>query len=127
MTDFYLMGDSIGQWFGSGLWNHEGLRFDLVNFSTQWKNETSNRKKGTNLTVRVKELNEVKKLDNEEIFIFTDNQVFEGCFYKGHSNYRNLNGFMPRLQLAEMGTGWILHIIHVVGTRMNRAGIDGLS
>ena len=96
------MGDSIGQWFGSGLWNHEGLRFDLVNCSTQWKNETSNRKKGTNLTVRVKELNEVKKLDNEEIFIFTDNQVFEGCFYKGHSNYRNLNGLVLSLKLVEM-------------------------
>ena len=77
--------------------------------------------------MKVEELAEEHKLDNGELLILTNNQVFEGCFYKGHSNYRNLNGFMPRLQLAEMGTGWILHIIHVVGTRMNRAGIDGLS
>ena len=57
----------------------------------------------------------------------TDYQVFEGCFYKGHSNYRTLNGLVLRLRFVEMGTGCILHVIHVAGTRMKRAGIDCLS
>ena len=35
MTDFYLIGDESGQGFGSGLWYHEGLRYDLSNCSTQ--------------------------------------------------------------------------------------------
>ena len=57
----------------------------------------------------------------------TYNQVFEGCFYKGHSNYRKLNGLALRLRLVDMETGCILHVIHLAGTRMKRAGIDGLS
>ena len=31
MTDFYLLGVASGQGFGSGLWDHEGLRYDLEN------------------------------------------------------------------------------------------------
>ena len=78
MTDFYLFGDASGQGFDSGLWDHERLRYDLENWSTQWKNEISNWKEGTNITVIVEELAEEKKLDNGELFILTGNQVFEG-------------------------------------------------
>ena len=38
MTDFYLLGDASGQGFCSSLWDHEGLRYDLENWSTKWKN-----------------------------------------------------------------------------------------
>ena len=34
MTGFYLLGDTSGQGFGSVLWDHEGLRYDLANWST---------------------------------------------------------------------------------------------
>ena len=57
----------------------------------------------------------------------TNNQVFEGCFYKGNSNSRKLNGLVLRLRLVDMVTGFILHIIHMAGTRMKILGIDGLS
>ena len=80
MNDFYIIGDASGQGFGSGLWDHEGLRYDSEKWSTQWENKTSKWKEGTNLTVRVEELSEEHKLDNRELFILTDNQVFEGCF-----------------------------------------------
>ena len=50
MTDFYLLGDASGQGFGLGLWGHEGLRCDSANWLTQWKNDISNWKEGTNLT-----------------------------------------------------------------------------
>ena len=80
MADFYLLGDASGHGFGLGLWDHEGLRYDSENWSTQWKNEFSNLKEGTNLTVKVEDLSEEHKLDNGELFILTDNQVFEGCF-----------------------------------------------
>ena len=104
MTDFYLLGDASGQGFGSGLWDHEGLRYDLEKWSTQWKNDTYNWKEGTNLTVIVEELTEEHKLDNGELFILTYNQVIEGCFYKGYSIYRKMNGLVLRLRLVEMGT-----------------------
>ena len=42
MTVFDLIEDTSGQGFGLGLWDHEGLRYDLANWSTQWKDETSN-------------------------------------------------------------------------------------
>ena len=87
---FYLLGDASGQEFGLGLWDHEGLRYDSSNCSTQWKNETSNWKEGTNITVRVEDIFEEHKLDNGELFILVDNQVFEGLFYKGNYSSRKL-------------------------------------
>ena len=127
MTAFYLLWNASGQGFVSCLWGHEGLRCDSENWSTQWKNETSNWKEGTNLNVIVKELAKEQKLDNGEIFILIDNQVFEEWFYKGNSKYRKLNELVLRLRLVEMGTGYTLHVIHVAGTRTKIAGIDGLS
>ena len=88
---FYLLGYASGQVFGLGLWDHEGMRYDLENWSTKWKNETYNRKEGTNITVRAEEISKEHKLDNGEIFILTDNQVFEGWFYNGHNDSQNLN------------------------------------
>ena len=35
MNDFYLLVDAISQGFGLGLWDHEGLRYDSENWSTQ--------------------------------------------------------------------------------------------
>ena len=32
MTAFYFLGDASGQRFGSGLWDHEGLRYDSENW-----------------------------------------------------------------------------------------------
>ena len=64
MTAFYLLGDASYQGFGSVLWDHEGLIYDLEKWSTQWKNETSNWKERNNLTVKVEELSEEHKLDN---------------------------------------------------------------
>ena len=78
MTALYLLGDESGQGFGSGLWDYKELRYDLEKWLTQCKNETSNWKEGTNITVRVEELDEEHKLYNGELFILTDNQVFGG-------------------------------------------------
>ena len=56
----------------------------------------------------------------------TDNQVFDLSFYKGHSNSLKLNGLILRLRLVDMVIGCILHVIHVAGTSMKRAGMYGL-
>ena len=76
MNAFYLLGDASGQWFGSCIWYDEGLRYDPEKCSTQWKNETSNWKEVTYITVRFEELDEEHKLENCELFILTENQVF---------------------------------------------------
>ena len=36
-TAFYFLEGASGQGFGSGLWDHEGLRYDSANWSTQWE------------------------------------------------------------------------------------------
>ena len=51
MDKFYLFRDASGQGFVLGLCYHEGLIFDSENWSKQWKNETSNWKEVTNITV----------------------------------------------------------------------------
>ena len=55
--------------------------------------------------MQVKELAEEHKLDNGEFFTLSDNQVFEGCFYKGHYISRKINVLVLRLRLVEMVTG----------------------
>ena len=88
-----------------GLWDHEGLRYDSENWSSKWRNETPNWKEGTNITLQVEELAEEHKLGNGELFILTRKKLFEGCFYKGHSNSRKLNELVLILGLADMETG----------------------
>ena len=78
MTAFYLLGYASGQGFGLGLWDNEGLIYILEKWSTQWKNETSNWKEGTNLTVRVEELAKEHKLENGELLTLIENKVFYG-------------------------------------------------
>ena len=53
--------------------------------------------------------------------------VFESTFYKGHSSNKKLNGIVFRIRLVEKEVGCVVHVIHIPGTRMKHAGIDGLS
>ena len=50
--------------------------------------------------MQVEEIVEENKLDNGELFTFTDNQVLEGLLYKGHSNSPKVNDLVLRLQLV---------------------------
>ena len=66
-------------------------------------------------------------LQGQELFLFTDNWVFENCYYKGHSASEKLSDIILRLHLAQRSGRLILHVIHVAGTRMKDWGVDGLS
>jgi hypothetical protein len=57
----------------------------------------------------------------------TDNSSFEGTYYKGHSSSEKLSDIILRLRTLQQRTGCLLHVIHIAGTRMKAAGIDGLS
>ena len=127
MSALYLMGDASGQGFGSGLWDGEGLWYEAGNWADHHRDETSNWKEANNLTLKVEELGKAGKLNDAELFIFTDNSVFEGTFFRGHSKSKKLNDIIFRLRMLEKETCCILHVIHIAGTRMKRAGIDGLS
>ena len=66
-------------------------------------------------------------VQGHEIFMFTDNLVFEAWYYKGHSASEKLSDIVFRLHKAERDTGSKLHVIHVAGTRMKSWGVGGLS
>ena len=69
----------------------------------------------------------VGSLGDQELFLFTDNLVFEMGFYKGHSASKKLSAILLRLHKCQRNGGFKLHVVHVAGTRMKSWGIDGLS
>jgi hypothetical protein len=123
----YLMGDASGKGFGSAIWTPEGIHWESGNYGLTYREESSNFREAENLVQRLEIMGAEGRLDDAEIFTFTDNAVFEGTFYKGHSNSPKLNDIILRLRKVERSTGCILHVIHIAGTRMKAAGIDGLS
>ena len=124
----YLMGDASGAGFGSALWNGEGVSYEAGNWKEHWKTESSNYREASNLTARIEKLGEEGKLDDTELFVFTDNSSYEGAFYKGHSKTSpKLTELVRRLRMVERKYGCILHVIHIAGTRMKMSGVDGLS
>lgn len=124
----YLMGDASGVGFGSALWDREGVDYEAGNWKEQWKFESSNFREAANLTSRIEKLGEEGRLDDVELFVFTDNSSYEGTFYKGHSKTSpKLTELIRRLRMVERRYGCILHVIHIAGSRMKVSGVDGLS
>ena len=66
------------------------------------------------------------ELDGVELFVFTDNLVFESIFYKGTSKILLLFEIVLRLHQLQMIGELVLHVIHIVVIRMIEAGIDGI-
>ena len=65
-------------------------------------------------------------LKGVELFLFTDKLVFESLLYKGKSKTPLLFDIILRLHQVQMRGELILHVIHISGTQMIEAGIDGL-
>ena len=60
---------------GSGLWDGEGLWYEADNWAYHRRGETSNWKEANSLTLKVEEVAKDGKLNNAELFIFTDNSL----------------------------------------------------
>ena len=102
MVALYLLGDASGNGMGSGLWDGGVLDYEQGNWAVRLKDETSNWKEASNLVVRIRSLAEEGRLDKREVFLLTDNQVFEGTFFKGHSNSPKLNDIIFELRRIKM-------------------------
>jgi hypothetical protein len=107
--------EKVGILYESGSWNQE------------YAEESSNYREASNLVMRIETLVEEEAVQGSEIFLFTDNFVFESTYYRGHSASRKLSDIILRLQLAAKEGDIILHVVHVAGTRMKEWGVDGLS
>ncbi|KAL7525365.1 hypothetical protein ACHAXR_000975, partial [Thalassiosira sp. AJA248-18] len=123
----YLVGDASGQGLGSALWDDGGIQYEAGNWAAHRQDKSSNWREAANLASRVQRLAEQGGIEGREIFVLTDNSVFEGTFYKGHSSNQELHKIVLGLRKMERETGCILHVIHIAGTRMKESGIDGLS
>lgn len=59
--------------------------------------------------------------------MFTDNSTAESCYCKGSSSSELLHELVLGLRKIELDHCFILHVVHVSGTRMIAQGTDGLS
>ena len=69
----------------SGEWHEEG------------KEQSSNWREAANLVDRFTEEVESGTMDEEEVFLYTDNYVFESTYWKGSSSSKKLHALILRL------------------------------
>lgn len=62
-----------------------------------------------------------------ELFMFTDNSVAEGAFFRGTSSNTKLFALILQLRQLELQYSLRLHAIHIASKRMIAQGTDGLS
>ena len=124
---YYMPGDASGKGFGSALIGPDRITYHAGTWAKEWRDESSNFREADNLVLKVEDLVKEGTMQDQELFLFTDNWVFENCYYKGHSASKKLSDVILRLYLAQRNGRLRLHVTHVTGTRMKAVGVDGLS
>ena len=59
-----------------------------------YRDESSNFREDKNLMHCLEYMARTGLINDAEVFAFSDNDVFEGCFYKGHTHSQKLNGII---------------------------------
>jgi hypothetical protein len=143
---WYGFGDASGAGFGDALISDTGVHYRYGVWGDDLSDKSSNYRELFNLTEAMEEhvaalrfphlANLVNSVDIQarngiltqaEIFLFTDNAVAEGAFYKGTSTNKQLFELVLRLKQLEFNYQLRLHVIHVAGLRMQAQGTDALS
>ena len=78
------------------------------------------------MTTRIEQNVASGELQDVELFIFTDNMVFESIYYKGESKIILLLDIVLRLHQFQIREELILHVVHISGTVVIKSGIDEL-
>ena len=94
MLAFYVPGDATGSGFGSAVIDTKGIRYQAGTWSGDWRAESSNFREADNLVLRLEQIGREGLVQGHEIFMFTNNFVFEACYYKGHSASEKLSDIM---------------------------------
>jgi hypothetical protein len=123
----YGFGDASGIGFGSSLLIRDNVYFRHGQWNDVEKGESSNYRELANLVLPVKEAAAKGLLEGCELFLFTDNSIAEGAYYRGTSSSRLLFDLVLHLRILQQRNNLVIHIIHVAGTRMIASGIDALS
>jgi hypothetical protein len=123
----YGFGDASKGGFGASIEGTQGIWYRLGVWGSDSSEDSSNFRELCNLVETLEAQGQANELNGVEIFMFTDNRVAEGAFYKGTSSNKKLFELVVRLRKLEFHTGCLIHLIHVAGTRMISQGTDGLS
>ena len=126
----YGFADASGGGLGSMF---QGNDEDSINIrigvwsSTLSKERSSNWREFKNVVEAV--LTEARKgrLFQTVVFLFTDNSTVESAMVKGNTPIEALFELVETLKGAEMKYSFMLHVIHVSGSRMIYQGTDGVS
>ena len=100
-TTFYVVGDASSNAKGAAMVELHGVSYEEGAWNVEWRNKSSNAREAENLTDRIERLVLEKALEHHEIFVFTENSAFEGCYYKGHSTSEELSDIVFHLHKAE--------------------------
>jgi hypothetical protein len=103
---FYVPGDASGSGFGLAIIGEDGINYQSGTWAGDWAAESSNFREAENLVLRLEGLVRDGTVQGHEVFMFTDNSVFESSYYKGHSTSEKLSDITFRLHRAVRG-GWI--------------------
>ncbi len=143
---WYGFGNAAGTGFGDVLVSTSGIHYRYGIWGNDLEGKLSNYRKLVNLSSAVEEhvatlqflhltrliaaaedSTTQNNLTQAEFFLFTDNGVAEGAFYRGTSSNKNLFELVLCLKQLELAHALRLHIIHIAGTRIQSQGTDGLS
>ena len=123
VTVVFGFGDALGSTFTCG----SGFTYRIGVWGSLEKDESSNWKEFTNVVEAMEEEASAGRLNNSEVFMFTDNSTVKACAFKGSSSSPKLLNLIVRLKLMPMNSGFQINIFHVAGTRMIAQGTDGVS
>ncbi len=145
LITLYGFGDASGDGFGSTMVTPSGLRYRYGLWGRDLSYQSSNYREMRNLVdlvalelednfpvledmvSSITSLVEAENKEITELFLFTDNSVAEGAFFRGTSSNPKLFSLILRLRALEMHHSLRIHVVHISGKRMIMQGTDGLS
>ncbi len=126
LTAYYSFGDASLAGFGATVKHPDGLHGRFGLWGRDEEDQSSNYRELRNLVENIEEEALSGYLMDGELWIFTDNSTAESCFFKGGSSSKLLHKLVLWLRKVELNTNFMLHVVHVVGTRMIAQGTDRL-
>lgn len=127
ITAFYGFGDASSGGFGASVGLPHGIQGRFGIWGRDEEDKSSNYRESKNLVDTVEEEVYAGRLNQAELWLFTDNSTAASCFVKGSSTLELLHELILRLRELEMRADLKLFLVHVAGTRMIAQGTDGLS
>ncbi len=127
LTAYYSFGVVSLGGFGSRVARPDGIYGRFCIWGKDAKDQSSNNCKLRNLVKTVEEEAKEGYLKGGDLWLFTDNAIAEGCFFRGGSSSKLLHKLVLHLRKTELEYDFTLYGVHKAGNRMITQGTDGLS